>query len=119
MRGIKDNNNKGVLFETQPKERKKIISYSHGMKNNYKNIIKRGSMIKKSETVDNTNKKIIELLNKNDIKGGKRKMSLVNRDKSESAIVDLLDSDIKENKKSGLEKFNNKSNSKINILFED
>ena len=118
LRGIKDKNNKGVLFETQPKERKKIISYSLGLKNNYKNIIKRGSMIKKSETVDKTNKQIIEILNKNDIKRGKRKMSLVNRDKSESAIVDLLDSD-KENKKNGLEKFNNKSSSKINILFED
>ena len=129
IKGIKNKINREVLFETQPKENKKKLAYSIGVKNN-KQIINRGTLLSQFKTIDKVNNNIKDLKRydlKNDIKRSMRRMSLINRDKSESAIIDLLNNEKKVKKTNNfkteknikIEKFGDNANSKISILFED
>ena len=113
IKGIKKNKNKNndnILFETQ-------INNKRNSKNNKNNNVeKKRTLIlpyKKSESVDdlkeikfaNHNRKNTVVLNNNIIKNMKR-LTLFNKDKTESAIVNLLNTDKKE-----------KSNKLYNINF--
>ena len=129
IKGNKNKINREVLFETQPKENKKKLAYSIGVKNN-KQIINRGTLLSQFKTIDKVNNNIKDLKRydlKNDIKRSMRRMSLINRDKSESAIIDLLNNEKKVKKTNNfkteknikIEKFGDNANSKISILFED
>ena len=135
IKGIKRKKNKEVLFETQPKEngRKKynialnLNNNTSSNGNNNKIIInRRGSLLpyKKSESVDKANKNIKEILKRDELNNKFRRKSLLIRDKSESAIVTLLNSDknLKINKNDNNNNNENNisnNNSKIHVLFEN
>ena len=125
IKGIKTTKNTETLFETQPKVniRNSLHMNSNKINFNKKNILNRRALFlpyKKSGSVDKPNKVIInEIVKKNDSKKSIRRRSLLVRDKSESAIVDLLNSD-KKHRNNIKEKINtSKKNSKINVLFEN
>ena len=90
--------------------------------NNKKNVINRRHLLfpyKKSESVDKSNKVKNEIIKKNDSKKIMKRRSLMLRDKSESAIVNLLNSN-KKQRQHIKEKMNTgKKNCKINFLFEN
>ena len=124
IKGIKSKKNTEVLFQTQPKENKKKNMYFNINNSNInKNIVNRRSSLipyKKSESVDKDNKLKEEILKNDESKKNFRRKSLIIRDKSESAIINLLNSDnkIKKYNKDNINE-NSKSNSKIHVLFEN
>ena len=123
IKGIKSKKNTEVLFQTQPKENnKKKIYFNINNGNNNKNIVNRRSSLiphKKSESVNKNNKLKEEILKNDESKKIFRRKSLIIRDKSESAIINMLNSDnkIKKYNKDNINE-NSKSNSKIHVLFE-
>ena len=126
IKGIKSKKNTEVLFQTQPKEnnkKKMFFDINIYNSNNNKNIINRRSSLmpyKKSES-DFKDYKLKEEKIKNDESKKKfRRKSLIIRDKSESAIVNMLLNSDNKPKKSNKDNFNenSKSNSKIHVLFE-
>lgn len=95
IKGVKTKNNNEILFETQPIENKKKNSFK--IKNGNNIIVNKKSTIipyKKSESLD---VKQINYENKKneDLIKNRRRMSVFNRDKSESVIINLLNSDKK------------------------
>ena len=124
IKGIKSKKNTEVLFQTQPKENnKKKIYFNINNGNNNKNIVNRRSSLiphKKSESVNKNNKLKEEILKNDESKKIFRRKSLIIRDKSESAIINMLNSDnkIKKYNKDNINE-NGKSNSKIHVLFEN
>ena len=128
IKGIK-NKNKEILFETQPIENNKNKLKFNGIKfnNSNQNIINKRLLFlpyKKSESVNSPNIVIKEKLKKNVSKRNLKRMSFTIRDKSESAIVNLLDSEKKGNinkdnfNKNDIINYVNR-NSRINFLFEN
>ena len=93
IKGVNTKNNNEILFETQPIENKE----KNGFKINGNNIIlnKKSPLIpyKKSESLE------VKQIKKNiDLIKNRRRMSVFNRDKSESVIINLLNSDKKAKK---------------------
>ena len=122
----KKKKNTEVLFQTKKKEnnkKKMFFDINIYNSNNNKNIINRRSSLmpyKKSES-DFKDYKLKEEKIKNDESKKKfRRKSLIIRDKSESAIVNMLLNSDNKPKKSNKDNFNenSKSNSKIHVLFE-
>ena len=129
IKGIKNKKDKEILFETQPIENNKNKLKFNGIKfnNNNQNIINKRTLFlpyKKSESVNSSNIFIKEKLKKNVSKRNLKRMSFTIRDKSESAIVNLLDSEKKGNinkdnfNKNDIINYVNR-NSRINFLFDN
>ena len=94
IKGVKTKNNNEILFETQPIENKEKNNIK--IKNGNNIIVNKKSPIipyKKSESLE------VKQIKKNiDLIKNRRRMSVFNRDKSESVIINLLNSDKKAKK---------------------